>query len=533
MGNIVNRILLSIFLCLSLIASKDLTASQIHPVKKPTKVKFSTDLPSDGNLVLGIYQGEDGQVAKSLNQYGQVIEIESSGGLSHAISVSGFDAKAESIKLIPAPKGSKYQQILLVGLGKKSDKKSELDWQKIGGQASQIAIQEFKSEPVMAIDANVEQAIQFGYGAKLGSYYFDQYFTDEKKQKQQNSLTIINPFANLAAMTYQANHDPVANAIWHTRNLSNEPSNKIYPQSFVEHWKGYFKGIKKVKFRVLDEKDMLKKGMGAIYGVGRGSKRPPRMMIVEYMGGNKGDAPIVIVGKGITFDSGGISIKGSKNMWNMKFDMSGAAASIGVVHALAGRKAKVNVVGIAALAENMPDGNAQRPGDVVTSMSGKTIQIRSTDAEGRLVLADGMFYGDTKYDPALIVDLATLTGSAMRALGKDYAALFTRHDDLVAPFIEAGKKSGDQVWQLPLNKSHFKAIENKVADVMNSGPTAPGASAGAAFVGTFVRETTPWVHLDIASVAWGDHTTPLKSSPGSPGFGVALLNAYIKQHFEK
>jgi leucyl aminopeptidase len=288
-----------------------------------------------------------------------------------------------------------------------------------------------------------------------------------------------------------------------------------------------------LKIRVYDENDMLKKNMGAIYGVGRGSQRPPRMMIVEYMGGNKGDAPVVIVGKGITFDTGGISIKGSKNMWDMKFDMSGAASTIGTVYAMASRKAKVNVVAIAALAENMPGANAQRPGDVVTSMSGKTIQIRSTDAEGRLVLADGIYYADITYNPALLIDLATLTGSAGRALGKDYAALFSRHDDLATKFISMGKLTGDEVWHLPLNDNHFKAIENNVADVMNSGPDAPGASAGAAFIGTFVRDDTPWVHLDIAGVAWNDKATPIKASPGSSSFGIRLINGYIKEHFEK
>jgi leucyl aminopeptidase len=219
-------------------------------------------------------------------------------------------------------------------------------------------------------------------------------------------------------------------------------------------------------------------------------------------------------------------------MWNMKFDMSGAASTMGIIYALAAREARVNVVGIAALAENMPGPNAQRPGDVVTSMSGKTIKIRSTDAEGRLVLADGVYYGDTKYDPVLLVDLATLTGSASRALGKDYAALFSRHEELVDKFVEVGIETGEQVWQLPLNDNHFKAIENDIADIMNSGPSAPGASAGAAFIGTFVRDTTNWVHLDIAGVAWNDSATPTKASPGSPAYGIRLMNEYIKTYHE-
>ena len=256
------------------------------------------------------------------------------------------------------------------------------------------------------------------------------------------------------------------------------------------------------------------------------------MMVVEYMNGNKGEAPVVLVGKGITFDTGGISLKNPDNMWDMKFDMSGAASAMGALYALAGSKAKVNVVAIAALSENMPSANAQRPGDVVTSMSGKTIEIRSTDAEGRLVLADANYYADMTYNPALLVNLATLTGSASRATGKDYAALFSRHDELAQQFLAVGIATGEQVWHLPLNDNHFKAIEAKIADVMNSGPDAPGASAGAAFLGTFVRDTTPWVHLDIAGVAWNDKATALKASPGSTSFGIRLLNAYIKTHHE-
>ena len=494
--------------------------------RKPTQVNFSAELPASGNLVLGVFEGNQ------LGEYGKSIDEKSNGGLTHALIASEFEAKTMKTQLVTAPMGSGYDQILLVGLGEKNAEVLDLEWQKIGGNAIQAAIKAFKFSPPMVFDVSANQSAQIAFGTKLGSYYFDKYYTDKKRHKTQIALNLVTKSHQEANQYYSAELDPVANAIWHTRDISNEPANVIYPQSFVNKWKKHFRGMDDIKIRVFDEKDMLKKGMGAIYGVGRGSQRPPRMMIVEYMGGKKGDAPVVLVGKGITFDTGGISIKGSKNMWNMKFDMSGAASSIGTVHALAGRKAKVNVVGIAALAENMPGSNAQRPGDVVTSMSGKTIQIRSTDAEGRLVLADGVHYGDVTYNPPLLVDLATLTGSASRALGKDYAALFSRHDKLAAKFIKIGKQTGDEVWQLPLNKNHFKAIENNVADVMNSGPKAPGASAGAAFVGTFVRDTTNWVHLDIAGVAWGDETTPVKASPGSTSFGVRLLNGYIKEHFE-
>ncbi len=493
----------------------------------PTQIIFSNQLPTKGNLMLGVFA--DGE----LGPLGTQIDQQTEGGLVHAIQVTEFEAKINTTQLITAPKASGLAQILLIGLGEKTAEHSELDWQELGGKAVQVAVKTFKIAPAMAFDVtDSKSTAQIAFGAKLGSYYFDKYYTDTERHKYQETLTVITGEVKATKKHYNEELEPVANAIWYTRDVSNEPPNVIYPTSFVARWKQHFKGMKNIKIKIFDEQDMLDKNMGALYGVGRGSQRPPRMMIVEYMNGKLDDAPVVLVGKGITFDTGGISLKSPTNMWNMKFDMSGAASTMGTLYALAGRNAKVNVVAIAVLAENMPDGNAQRPSDIVTSMSGKTIQIRSTDAEGRLVLADGNYYGDTTYNPALLVNLATLTGAASRATGKDYAAMFTRHDELAAQFLEMGKQTGDKVWQLPLNDNHFKAIEADVADVMNSGPDAPGASAGAAFLATFVRETTPWVHLDIAGVARSDKTNPIKASPGSTSFGIRLLNGYIKAHFE-
>ncbi|VAW45219.1 Cytosol aminopeptidase PepA [hydrothermal vent metagenome] len=514
-----------LLLSITLISNLNLaTAAKDTP---PTEVIFSNQLPTEGNLVLGVYaDGQLGQLGIKINQQGQ-------GDLAHAIQITEFAAKINTTQLVTAPKESGLAQILLIGLGEKTAEHTELDWQELGGTAVQAAVEAFKTAPAMAFDViGSETNAHIAYGAKLGSYHFDKYFTDTERHKHQDKLTVVTGEVKATEKHYRQELEPVANAIWYTRDISNEPPNVIYPASFVAKWKQHFKGMENIKIKVLDEQDMLDKNMGAIYGVGRGSQKPPRMMIVEYTNGNEGDAPVLLVGKGITFDTGGISLKKPTNMWNMKFDMSGAASVMGSLYALAGRGAKVNVVAIAALAENMPGANAQRPGDVVTSMSGKTIQIRSTDAEGRLILADGNFYADTTYNPTLLVNLATLTGSASRATGKDYAAMFSRHDDLAAQFIEMGKKTGDQVWHLPLNDNHFEAIEADIADVMNSGPDAPGASAGAAFLGTFIRETTPWVHLDIAGVAWDDKTTPIKASPGSTSFGIRLLNGYIKAHFE-
>ena len=516
---------LSILMCVSLTFSSTLVAKE--DVNLTTKVRFEQNLPDGGNLILGIY--ENGE----LGVFGKQIDAATNGGLSYVLKATDFKAEKNERKIVTAPQGSGLDEILLVGLGDIAKTMSAVQWQDIAGNAVQEAVKAFKEAPAFALDAPAEHSAYVAFGAKLGSYYFDKYQTDPEAKKTQEQLTIGTSSRDAARDYYKANLDSLATGIWYARNISNEPANIIYPESFVARWRQHFKGLDNIKIRVLDEDDMLDKNMGAIYGVGRGSDRPPRMLIVEYRGGERGQAPVAIVGKGITFDTGGISIKPPPNMWNMKFDMSGAASTMGTIYALAGREAKVNVVGIAALAENMPGGNAQRPGDVVTTMSGKTIQIRSTDAEGRLVLADAVHYADVTYNPPLLIDLATLTGSARRALGGDYGALFARDGNLAAKMFNAGTKSGDKVWHLPLNEKHFKAIKNNVADVMNSGPTAPGASAGAAFIGSFIRESTPWVHIDIAGVAYSDEPTPTKASPGSASFGVRLLNTYIKEHFEQ
>lgn len=516
--NLLNLIIL-IFVSLGCL-SKTVEAKDYEDVQ--AEVSFIEYIPDQGNLVLGVYS--DGTLALETNRLSSS-ELDS---LSTVIDSVSFKGKKLDTQLITTPVKTAYRQVLLIGLGEKEAKLSSLDWQLIGDKATQQSIKHFKSAAPVLLDLSPEHVANVAFGAKLAGYYFDKYYSSDDQKRRQDKITLVSKNSNASRQFYLDELNHLAKAIWYARDISNEPANVIYPESFVARWKAHLSGMDNVRIKVLDEKDMLKMNMGAIYGVGRGSKRPPRIMIVEYDGGKKGEAPVVIVGKGITFDTGGISIKKSDKMWNMKFDMSGAASAIGTVYALAGRKAKVNVIGIAALAENMPGGNAQRPGDVVPTMSGKTVQIRSTDAEGRLVLADAVYYADVTYKPKELIDLATLTGSAARALGKDYAALFSRHDDMVAVLEDAGRISGEEVWHLPLNKKHFKAIKNNVADVMNSGPSAPGASAGAAFIGTFINEQTRWAHLDIAGVAYQDDAIPFKASPGSRSFGIRLLNQYLK-----
>ena len=494
--------------------------------ESPFEVSFYPGMPKDGLIVLGV--GEE----LALDRFGEELDSATNSAFTNSLKKVDFKGKKLSTKVIPAPAGSDFTQILVVGLGNKAEL-TTLEWQKVGDLAIRNSVKSFKEAAQIAIDTTPENTANIAFGAALGGYNFDKYFSDEDKHKRQSKISLASYEARATAVVYNAELKSVAEGVWFTRDVSNEPPNIIYPESFVAFWKDKFKGIDNIKIRVLDEDDMADMNMGAIMGVGQGSKRPPRMLIIEYMGGKKGDNPIALVGKGITFDTGGISLKNPSGMWDMKFDMSGAASVMGAIYGIAGREAKVNVVAVAALAENMPGGNAQRPGDVVTTMSGKTVSIRSTDAEGRLVLADAVYYTESKYEPDMLIDLATLTGSAGRALGEDYAAMFSRHHELYQGFIDAGEASGEEVWQLPLNKNHFKAIEHDVADVMNSGPSAPGASAGAAFIGYFIKDTTKWVHFDIAGVDNTKKAMAFQASSGSRSFGVRLLNEYIKTNFEK
>jgi len=281
---------------------------------------------------------------------------------------------------------------------------------------------------------------------------------------------------------------------------------------------------------VLDEKEIQRMNMGALWGVGKGSARPPRLLIIEYMGGGD-EVPVVLAGKGITFDTGGISIKPNKNMWMMKGDLGGAGVVTGTVLAAAKRGAPINVVALAGLAENMPSSTATRPGDLLTSMAGLTIEISSTDAEGRLVLSDTVHYGQITYKPEVLIDVATLTGSVGRALGDEYAGIFGRHDEIVDRLTDASKAAGEGVWRLPLDDSHFKQIESKYGDIVNGGVGSPGASVGAAFIGSFVDEEQVWAHLDIAGVDYYEKDRPTVPK-GYSGWGVRTLDEYLRLHHQ-
>ncbi|HFB98416.1 MAG TPA: leucyl aminopeptidase, partial [Bryobacterales bacterium] len=317
-------------------------------------------------------------------------------------------------------------------------------------------------------------------------------------------------------------------AVHMARDLVNEPGNVLYPAEFARR----VKELEKIglEVEILDENKLKELGFGALLAVGQGSANAPYVVVMKWNGGKEGEAPVAFIGKGVTFDSGGISIKPSQGMEDMKGDMGGAAAVTGAMRALAARKAKVNAVGVIGLVENMPDGRAQRPGDVVKSLSGQTIAVLNTDAEGRLVLADCLTYARDTFKPALMIDLATLTGAILVALGKEYAGLFSNDDNLSEALCNAGEKTGEKVWRLPLGKAYDKLIDHDVADMKNIGGRNAGSITAAQFLKRFV-EDTPWAHIDVAGTAMAAEKSDINTSWG-PGWGVRLLDAFVRDREE-
>lgn len=443
--------------------------------------------------------------------------------VSTAVAAAKFTGKAN--KTLSLYGVGPYARVLLVGTGKDV---TPLSIAEAAGEAAQALMSVNTPVTVSGVaDAALADA---AYGYALGQYRFDRYKSEARKEPPATQAVTFAASSADAARTAEAafrgRQQWLVRGVTMTRDLITEPASVIYPESFVARVREQLAGLPNVTVEVLDEAAMRRLNMGALVGVGQGSPRGSRLMVVTYRGAT--GAPIALVGKGITFDSGGISLKPGAGMWAMKGDMAGAAAVMGTLVSLAGSRAPVHVVAVAALAENMPDGNAQRPGDVVRTMSGKTVEVVNTDAEGRLVLADAVEYVQARIKPSMIVDVATLTGAVSGALGDEYAGLFTRDNALADTLTQAGKASGEFVWRLPLHPNHAKDIESEIADVRNSTEGgAPGASHGAAFIAHFVDEAMPWVHLDIAGVDWNSKSAPLNPK-GSPGYGVRLLDRFVR-----
>ena len=448
--------------------------------------------------------------------------------VERAAGLEKFKGKAASVCMIVAPAGTNYERVLLVGMSADGDAKT--DYAMLGGvvagalgkvNAASVIMQ------TMAGDVNPQDIGAFAMGVQMRAYAFDAYKTVKREDKPALALTLVtsDPASAKAAVRER---EAIAQGVNIARDLVNEPPNILYPVEFARR----AAGLKKqgVQVEILGERQLAKIGMRALLGVGQGSRRESQVVIMRWNGAAKSVQPVAFIGKGVTFDTGGISIKPAGGMEDMKGDMAGAACVVGLMHALAARKAKVNAIGVIGLVENMPDGNAQRPGDIVKSLSGQTIEIINTDAEGRLVLADVLWYTQDRYKPAFMVNLATLTGACIVALGKEHAGLFSNDDALAERLHAAGQATGDKVWRMPLTDAYDKMIDSKFADVKNAAGRDAGAITAAQFLQRFVNKT-PWAHLDIAGPAMGSPQNEIQKS-WSSGFGVRLLNRLVEDHYE-
>jgi leucyl aminopeptidase len=367
-------------------------------------------------------------------------------------------------------------------------------------------------------------------GARLRAWRHDAYRTRLKDEQKRTLREIVVIGASGDAEAVWQVEQGLAEGVELTRDLVAEPANVIYPESFVERVTKACEGTG-IEITILVEKEMLALGLGALLGVAQGSARPARLLALKWMGGAKAAKPTVFIGKGVTFDTGGISLKPPPGMEDMKWDMGGAGAVAGAMLSIARRKAKANVIGVCGLVENMPDGNAQRPGDIVTTMSGQTVEVLNTDAEGRLVLCDAITWVQKEFEPAAIVDLATLTGAMIISLGHEHGGLFSNNDRLADNLLAAGKASGDKLWRFPLSPAYDKLIDSPIADIKNVGPRYAGSITAAQFIQRFVENGTPWAHLDIAGMVWADKAGATWDK-GATGFGVRLIDRFVRDTVE-
>jgi leucyl aminopeptidase len=501
------------------------------------KISFANlTVPKAGTVVVGVLEG------RKLTASAQAVDDATRGAVMRAIKASTFKGSKNHSLTVMTP-GGRLARVVCMGLGKAKDVDA-LALQTLGGRIvgnlkahapkAQVLVDTIDGCDLKAHEIAAEMAL----GAKLGSYKFDKYKT-KKEGHSETKLGEVKFHCKLSAKAKAAfePQDKVADGVFFTRDLVSEPANVLYPETLAAQAKTLTKlGI---KVEVLGQAQMKRLGMGALLGVAQGSAHEPKLVVMHYTGKpkrkgakpSKADAPVAFVGKGVTFDSGGISIKPSSGMEDMKWDMGGAGVVIGLMKALAGRKAKVNAIGVVGLVENMPSGTAQRPGDIVTSMSGQTIEVLNTDAEGRLVLADALWYTKERFKPHTMIDLATLTGAIMVALGTHYAGLFSNDEDLAWDLINAGRDVGERVWSLPLGPEYDKMINSSVADMQNIGERWGGSITAAQFLKRFVGDTK-WVHLDIAGVTWSKAGKPT-SPKGGTGFGVRLLDRWVKHKLEK
>ncbi len=464
---------------------------------------------------------------------------EAAGNVARAAKSENFTGKNGTALELLVPEGLKAARLVVIGAGKVADLKQQ-DLVKLGGATmgklrragDAVVVADLPGTGKAATGGmSAAQAADLAQGMLLRAYAFDRYKTKRKTDDQpagKRTVTIASNDVNGARKAF-AEREAIADGVLMARDLVNEPPNVLYPEEFARRTLALKKAGCAVE--ILNMAALKKLGMGALLGVGQGSARESRVVVMRWNGGKKGAAPVAFIGKGVCFDTGGISIKPAAGMEDMKGDMAGAACVVGLMQALAARKAKVNAVGVIGLVENMPDGNAQRPGDIVTSMSGQTIEIINTDAEGRLVLGDVLWYTKEKFKPKFMVNLATLTGAIIVALGHEYAGLFSNNDELSERLSKSGEATGELVWRMPLSATFDKMIDSKFADMKNTGGSRAGGSITAAqFLQRFV-DKTPWAHLDIAGTGMDSRQNEINKSWAS-GWGVRLLDRLVADYYE-
>jgi leucyl aminopeptidase len=493
------------------------------------KIKFvSASLPASGPLVLFAAAGP------KLSGSAVAANEKCGGYIAKAMKTASFEAGREQLLELMVPTAGTVRRVIIAGLGD-PDKLQPRDLEFIGGAVCG-ALQGAKiAEPVIVADIAPSKLIPPGEaaaliasGMRLRQYSFMKYKSNKSGDKPAlKTLTVLTDNAEAAKKAYR-NFEALAEGVHLARDFVNEPANVLTPAEFAKR-AGEVRKLG-AKVEILTPVEMKKLGMGALLGVAQGSANEPRLVVMRWMGGKKDEPPVVFVGKGVTFDTGGISMKPAAGMEDMKGDMGGAACVSGLIHALAARKARLNAVGVIALVENMPSGSAQRPGDVVKSMSGKTIAVLNTDAEGRLILADALWYAQKRFKPKFMVDLATLTGAILIALGKEHAGLFSNNDELANRLLQAGSETGEKVWRMPLAGEYDRLIDSDIADVKNIGGRNAGSITAAQFLQRFVNDV-PWAHLDVAGTAMDSTRNAINQSWGS-GWGVRLLNKLLADHYE-
>jgi leucyl aminopeptidase len=491
------------------------------------KISFAAERP-EGSYALAIPAWSEDMLADRLSG----LDEASSTLAIRAAEAQRFEREAAAVAESFVTLGDRVRRLLIVGLGSKRD--DDALFEKVGGALTARLLTSGETRLVVDLSGlsfKADAAARLAFGAAARGWRYDIYRTKLAAKAKPTLAEIVVVGAGDGVEAEWQRRSALLGGISLTRELVTEPANIIYPETFVERCRANMEGLG-IEFEVLDENQMRELGMGALLGVGQGSIRPPRLLAMRWNGaGDPNRKPVLLIGKGITFDTGGISIKPAAGMEGMKWDMGGAGAVAGAIRAIAARKAKANVVGICVLAENMPDGNAQRPGDVVTSMSGQTIEVINTDAEGRLVLADAMTWGQRQYRPETIVDLATLTGAMIISLGHEYAGVFSNDDGLAQKLITAGLATGDRLWRFPVGEAYDKLIDSPIADMKNIGPREAGSITAATFLQRFVEEGVKWAHLDIAGTVWADKPGSLWDK-GATGYGVALLDRFVADNFE-